>query len=685
MKKYIYALVFLLIALSSCKKDLNFDKFNDTKLRPELGFPVAILNIKMSKIFKQNDSTIKYDPDGLIKFIFKQDSISNFSVDSILKSVEIDPVINQTKLGEIDIDNFTITSKQRLDTLVNGFSPAAQTTFNLIKNTNAVFPALDESSSKFANFSTADNFVDVTFSSGFLVVEFGNYLPVTISELRVNVYNTLPFTSLIGSLNYTNISPNSSKKDSLNLAGLTLSNALSYNLPIFKTLSSSSPVFVNPSDSITIKASSRNLKAIRGTAIFPSQTLDPEIFETDFANPDGERIKILEFSSGVIDYSVSSNVQEPIQVKIDFPGSSKNGNPLPSQFINVNNNTSNGQIDLSGVKFRLDQNTIIPYNKFKVQITPSIISSNTPKTFDSSNAINASFVFNNIKPKMVEGYLGTKNIDISPGEFDAEFFSVIESGLFLEDPVLKLNTASSVGAPITLFFDLEGIRNNRTQKLNATPTVIAYPTTAQKGQTISGQIAINKSNSQIRELFAIAPTKLNFGGKAVVNTSGFTGFYNDFVGEGESVVVGVEMEIPFSLRSTEFIMTDTIGNFVPTDTSDIDYVDVITKIENGFPFDGGFTFYFVDSSFNIIDSLVSPILFGSGVPDANGRVVTKTTKVETITFNDVFIKRLKAGNVKDVIFRTNINTYANGTVPVKIFSDYETKIGLTIKTKLKGR
>lgn len=685
MKKYVYVLLLSLAALASCKKDLNFDKFNDIKLRPELGFPVAILNIKMSDIFKQNDSTIKYDPDGLIRFVFKQDSIANFSVDSILKSVDIDPVINQTKLGEIDINDFTIKSKQRLDTLVDGFSPAAQTTLSLIKNTNAVFPALDESSSKFASFNTADNFVDVTFSSGFLIVEFGNYLPITISELRVNVYNQVPFTTLIGSLNYTNIPPNSSKKDSLNLAGVTLSSALSYNLPIFKSLSSGSPVFVNPTDSVTILASSRNLKAIRGTAIFPSQAIDPEIFETDFANPDGERIKILEFSSGVIDYSVSSNVQEPIQVKIDFPGSTKNGNPFPSQFINVNNNTSNGQIDLSGVKFRLDQNTTTPYNKFKVQITPSIISSNTPKTFDSSNAINASFVFNNIKPKMVEGYLGTKNIDIEPGEFDAEFFSVIESGLFLEDPVIKLNTANSVGAPITLFFDLEGIRNIRTQKLNATPAIVSYPTPAQKGQTISGQIAINKNNSQIRELLAIAPTKLNFGGLATVNAAGFTGFYNDFVGEGESVVVGVEMEMPFSLRSTEFVMIDTIGNFVPTDTSDIEYVDVITKIENGFPFNGGFKFYFVDSSFNIIDSLASPILFGSGVPDANGRVVTKTTKVETISFTDDFVKKLIANKVKDVIFRTNINTYANGTVPVKIFSDYETKIGLTIKTKLKGQ
>lgn len=683
MKKYIYSFLLLLTVVVSCKKDLDFNKFNDLKPRPEFGFPVAILNIKMSDIFKQNDSTIKYDPDGLIRFVFKQDSVANFDVDSILKSVDIDPVSNQTKLGEIDINDFTIANKQRLDTLVDGFSPAAQTTLNLIKNTNAVFPALDESSSKFASFNTADNFVDVKFSSGFLVVEFGNYLPVTISELRVNVYNRVPFTTLIGSLNYTNIAPNSKKKDSLNLAGVTLSNSLSYNLPVFKTLSSGSPVFVNPSDSVTVLATSRNLKAIGGTAIFPSQTIDPEIFETDFASPDGELIKTLEFSSGVIDYSVSSNVQEPIQVKIDFPGSTKNGNPFPSQFINVNNNTSNGQIDLSGVKFRLDQNSTTPYNKFRVQITPSIQSSNTPKTFDSSNAISASFVFNNIKPKMVEGFLGTKNIDISPGQFDAEFFSVIESGLFLEDPIIKLNTTSSVGAPITLFFDLEGTRNIRTQKLNATPAIVAYPTPAQKGQSISGQIQINKSNSQIRELLAIAPTKLEFGGKATVNAAGFTGAYNDFVGEGERVIVGVEMEMPFSLRSTEFIMTDTIGNFIPTDTGNIEYVDVITKIENGFPFDGGFKFYFVDSNFNVIDSLASPVLFASGIPDANGRVVTKSTKVETIQFTDSFVKKLVANNVKDVIFRTSINTYANGTVPVKIFSDYETKIGLTIKTKVK--
>lgn len=680
-KSLLYFISAVLLLVWSCKKEMNFDKFSKPKLNLEIGLPVAILDIKMSDLLKKNDTTILYDPDGFIRFAFRQDSIGSFTADSVFKASTIAPVTNSAKLGEISIADFEASSSSDLDTLVQGFSPATQAGYNLVKGNTAIFPAFDDANNVIRPFSSPANFNSVTFSNGWLIMEFSNYLPVTITTVSMNLYNRLPIATLIGNLNYSNIPPNGSKKDSINLTGITLTNNLGYNIPTFKSLASSSSVLIDPNDSIVITSTSRDLKAVSGTAVFPSQSIDAQALAVDLASPDGERIRNLEFKTANINYSVTSSVDELISISLEFPGATKNGNPFPPQIIQVNNNTTAGTIDLADVKVDMSLDGAQPYNRFKVNIKPSIVSSNMPKAFDSSNSIVANFTFDDVKPKAVEGYLGSRTINISQGNLDAEFFASMQSGLTLDDPKLKVNSSNSLGLPISLNLNLVGTRDNNSQPLNATPFVLSYPTLAQKGQQIVGQHVINKSNSQLVNVIAIAPTKMNYSGNATVNSAGFTG-YNDFVDENSKLFIGFEMDLPFSLSTNNFVVNDTTNNFVPTDNVDeIQYIDIITKIENGFPFDGGFKFYFTDSAYRIIDSLDAPIMFASAVPDANGRTAQTTIVVKTITFEKAFIEKLKQFNAKFVLYSTKLNTYANGTVPVKIYSDYTTKIGLSIKAK----
>jgi hypothetical protein len=116
--KIISSILGLLLICSACKKDINLDKFNDLSISPELGLPLATIQIKMSDILKDTDEYIQYDPDGFIRFVIREDSIANFPVDSILKIPAVDPLKIDNKLGLLDIRNLTMNQNRTMGSLM---------------------------------------------------------------------------------------------------------------------------------------------------------------------------------------------------------------------------------------------------------------------------------------------------------------------------------------------------------------------------------------------------------------------------------------------------------------------------------------------------------------------------------------------------------------------------------------
>ena len=95
MQKKITFILLAFMLVLGCKKDLNFDKFNDLTLNPEFGVPLAVIEMKMSNLLKQDSVNIFYDPDGFIRFIYSQDSIASFPVDSFVNLPALAPCKHQ--------------------------------------------------------------------------------------------------------------------------------------------------------------------------------------------------------------------------------------------------------------------------------------------------------------------------------------------------------------------------------------------------------------------------------------------------------------------------------------------------------------------------------------------------------------------------------------------------------------
>jgi hypothetical protein len=696
LKKYLLLLLVAVGFLNACKKDLNFDKFNDLTLSPEFGIPLALIEMKMSNILKE-DSNIVYDPDGFIRFIIREDSIASFPVDSFVNIPALDPVNVSNKLGLIGITDIAASQTQSLNQMSNNFTLATRTALQAANGTTSIFPAINDQNANLTSFGLdTTQFSSVSISSGFLVLEFKNQLKVTVDQISVNIFNTSPpFQSLIGQLIYTNVAAGSSKKDSINLAGSTLSSKLAFSLPILKTFASSSPVLIDLNDGLTFDVKVKNLKASGGVVVIPSKTIESQNLEIDLKADDPTvRIRDISFESGLINYSISSNIDELLDIKIKIVGAKQNGSPMAPINISIKNTTKTGQIDLSNVLLDLTLDANQPYNKMQISVEPSIISSNTLKSFDSSNYVNANFTFGTLKLKDLNGYLGSREIVIEPSEQTFDFLDQFNNGFPLDDPKFKIFTSNSIGVPVTVLLDAKGTSaKGASQNLNAPPILIGYPTLAQKGQVINDTKIIDKNNSDLVKMLNLPPSKILFGGKASLNAAGFTG-YNDFIAKGSGFAVGYEIEMPLSLKTNNLVIEQTSENplFEIKDgvivksklgLDSIEYIDLILKLENAIPLDVELDMFFADKDTVIMDTIAVGSFMLSAIPDANGRTIKNTSSVTNVRLFREKLDAIRQKNLVNMVVRMKIKTYNNGSQPVKIYSDYVSKIGISAKVKLK--
>jgi hypothetical protein len=312
--------------------------------------------------------------------------------------------------------------------------------------------------------------------------------------------------------------------------------------------------------------------------------------------------------------------------------------------------------------------------------------------------VNANFSFANLEFAEINGYLGTREIKIEPSVQTLDFLDQFESGFPLDDPKIKIFTSNSIGVPVDVTLDAIGTSSKgATQKLNAPAFTIGYPTFAQKGQIINDTKTIDKNNSSIVAMLNLPPKTISFGGSAKINAAGFTG-YNDFIVKGGGIAVGYEVEMPLSIKTNSMVReqfidnpffeslknTDSLGKTVlGLAPNEIEYMDLILKTQNGIPLDIKLDMYFTGKDSVIKDSLIIGNIIKSAIPDGNGKTEITTTTVAPIRLTSEKLEELKTKNLSLLKIRMEISTFNNGSTPIKIYSTYNTKIGMSAKVKLK--
>ena len=198
------AIVSISLGFAACKKaDLDLNKYQDVKLQPGIVTPLASVSITAGKILKQ-DSIVVHDPDGLIRFVVRKDSIVTIGADSILKNISLPKSNVNFTLGEIDVPSIKQTQIVTLQDLVNASDLQTQQVFNYYNGKDTIFPAMSSPAGDTNSVSKASNYEFIHISKGFLRFTLSNNFPTVLTKAQVVIFDN-KYNRTLGTLNYANM------------------------------------------------------------------------------------------------------------------------------------------------------------------------------------------------------------------------------------------------------------------------------------------------------------------------------------------------------------------------------------------------------------------------------------------------------------------------------------------------
>ncbi len=683
--KIIYTVFLLIISIISCSKDLDFNKYNHT-YSPEIITPIADAAIDAASLIQ--DSMFEYDADGLVRFVMAQDSIISIGADTLLDIIEIPETSFDLKLGSIEIPEIQITSEFDLNKIVSEAPDSIKNFFNSNSGSSTKFPYLSEKVLLKTNLSPINSYEYLLIMGGYLRFTIKNQLPTTIKQLNMDIYDE-GHSKLLGTLNFKNIKSGEIGTDSIPTTGKLISNKFSYNFPQVIVDSTENPVLIDLNNKVSLTIASVNMRTSAGKAIIPNQTLDQTFEYFDISNPKEDyRLQWIWFDTAVLPYTVESNFSETFTTKVDFPDATIDWiNPVPTRTITVTPGISDNEFDFSFHKFYLGKGLSKDNNTIRIGVSRKIENLNQMIVFDSSNTLTVKLKPAKVKVEYISGYMGNKTWDININNINLG--SQLESfgkGLKLLNPKISINVANSFGIPMQVKFNITTTNTAGDQEQMNPPDIdFNYPQISEYGATKFTNFDIDNSNSNIVNTLSLPPRYVSIKAQVILNPNGFQG-YNDFISNKSKIKGSLELNVPSTMTATNIRFTDTSG-FRTGDPkslemfSKMEYMDLVIKTKNDFPFDGILDLYMTDENYVILDSIKDATLIVSG-PQSGGKTVTPGINSTTLRLNQQMANLIGTAQVKHFIFKTRFNTTNNGTVPVNIYKNYLIDISLGLRGKL---
>jgi len=673
----------IVVFIFSCKKnDVNFDKFNNTKIKPEVLTPLANARIVAGDLLKQ-DSIIKYDPDGLIRLTFLQDSVFVMDAQEILKDVSLGKSSSKFSIGALTIAGFDENSSVSLDSLMAGATQEERDFLNFINGKKDTFPAISSNKLEITSLAESSDYEYLKISKGYLVFKVRNGFPTDLSDLKISIYDSVKAVNpvLIGTVSFNNIPPNATAMDSINIGNRILTNGLGYAVPQADIAKSKDSVFINLKDQIDINVTYSNLTCIGGKAKLPSQQIPSELLSIDLSDPNVDaQLRNIEFASAKIPIKTTSSINTTVVVGLDLPDASVSGNPIGTLNINAPTGVTNSELDLSNANIFLGNDPNKDHNMLRISAATQIQESNGLVEFDSADFIEIEFDASQAKFEYLDGYLGQDTFDISIDDLDVSQLAELGRGIRMENPKMRIYVNNSFGIPILVELDITSKDENANElPMNVQDMSFPYPTIAERGAIKNETFEINKSNSDIVECLGMPAVLFDIKGRAIMNPDGFTGFTNHITNKS-AIDLGFDADIPMTFTAQNFAYVDTLDQGSALQgLGDFDLLELKIKTINGFPLGGTLDLIFTDSSYNVIDSLKDVTLLQSAIVDNDGKISESSENMSTFLMPGTMLDKLDAKKCEFILIRTNFNSYDNGNVPVSIYTSCKLEVSLAFR------
>jgi len=672
----------------------------------ELNPSIALKIAQGTLDFRNLLDSLGSDPDSLqelnilqdnsLVFVFREDSLLSFEVSDIIEIPETFPETGPESMnftiGALDIDDFSASKSVSLGEIVQN-DVATQAIFAALDGTTNIFPAFGPFGGGEYTADPFPNYTSVTFSSGTIFLTITNNLPVAITTLSVTIKDSN--NSIIGVLDYGPVTANGGNQTrniDLTDSG-PFTNQFRAEITGISTVGSTpDPVDILLSDELVLDIFSENVKISGGTTILPDQIFGYDSSMVDFDLDGPEKIYKIMLETGGVDYTVTSNIQEDILVKITLPATKVDGDTLVfEELITYNGgNPTSGTLILDNSITDLTTDLLKPYNVFPFKFEVEIVSSNNQITINFEDDLSFEFSVNNIDFAYIEGYLGKQEETVDPDslEIDDEILEKISGTFQFANPTIKFTYRNSFGLPVLLDLSVEGEFNDGSIVDLGAPVIDVQCPADTSNPEVEGTVEFNKDDTNIEDLLVFPPpVKIRYSGSAAINPSPDTTIIN-FITNKSKIEGDLEIEIPIEFSAGNLTFEDTVDiDFDDEDTDfsfeDIEFTKIHLNIKNGFPLDLRFQMIPLDSITSAPYDLLEFILLSAAPVDGNGVVIKEQVdwNLEVIEINQEFLENLEKSD--QVIVKVIFNTTGNGANPVKILSDYIFEFNIGIEGKFK--
>lgn len=490
-------------------------------------------------------------------------------------------------------------------------------------------------------------FETALLETGEMVISFTNELPVTLKTLDFDLINKLN-GSVIASAIFTNVLPNVTAIQILDLSGKRVNAALQVKIKLLETEASNGPVLIDAQKGLNINIAIRNLKAKEATAAFPSQTIiEQDEPLTQFF--EGAELKYVKVRSGKLKISLFTSIQENMTLYLTIPSAQKGG-VMINEVIKVAG-ASNGkptiinkEIDMTGyvIDYRgKNPDVTDTVNTFYQVMRVTLDSSGRKVSVSLQDSINISYQLVQIIPDYAIGFLGSSVNQTGNEEVDFDLFRQLRGNIELDDITMRIKMYNGIGAignVLTNYLTSYNSFANKSVPLTASiindnyaiGSAIFNPFTSR-----DQEIELNTTNSNVKDFVENLPDKIKFNMEVGISPQGNTNFWRDFVYYDSRFKIDLQMIFPARLDLQNLQFKDS----VPLDIVSIENNDRIKSstlnlfYENSFPFNLGFFMVTYDAYGNRLDTLINNA--GSGIMAGVNGNATKGQAVVTVPANKI--------------------------------------------------